>query len=102
MEEEFILFKKLKEKPVRDCLDLSRNMIGKRNGFVYFTESFRKDFENKMYKCAKMQEELDKKDEIINKAIERVEYIRQYFSEDCQADFVQILEILKDKKVIDW
>lgn len=50
----------------------------------------------------KIINELDKKDEIINKAIEQIEYIRQYFCEDCQADFIQILEILKDKNVIDW
>lgn len=49
-----------------------------------------------------LKNELDKKDKIINKAIEEVEYLRQYFSEDCQADFIGILEILKDKNVIDW
>ena len=62
MEEDFILFKKVKERPMRNCVDLSKNMRGKRNGFIFFTESFRIDFENKMYKLVKMQEELDKKD----------------------------------------
>ena len=62
------------------------------------------DENNKKLKRAikNVLKELDKKDEIINKAIEQIEYIRQYFSEDCQADFIGILEILKDKKVIDW
>lgn len=46
--------------------------------------------------------ELDKKDKIINRSIEELEYIRQYFSDECQADFIRILEILKDKNVIDW
>lgn len=46
--------------------------------------------------------ELEKKDKIINDAIIAVENLRQYFSEDLQPDFIGILEILKDKKVIDW
>lgn len=45
---------------------------------------------------------LEKKDEIINNAIIEIENLRQYFSEDLQPDFIRILEILKDKKVIDW
>ena len=45
---------------------------------------------------------LEKKDKIINNAIIEIENLRQYFSEDLQPDFIRILEILKDKKVIDW
>lgn len=48
------------------------------------------------------KEEIEKKDEIINNAIIEIENLRQYFSEDLQPDFIRILEILKDKKVIDW
>lgn len=58
--------------------------------------------ESKYNAISNVLKELNKKEEIINKAIEQIEYIRQYFSEDSQADFVLILEILKDKKVIDW
>jgi histidyl-tRNA synthetase len=50
----------------------------------------------------KLVEILLKKNEIINNAINEIENIRQYFSEDLQPDFIKILEILKDKKVIDW
>lgn len=46
--------------------------------------------------------ELEKKNKIINNAIIEIENLRQYFSEDLQPDFIGILEILKDKKVIDW
>ena len=46
--------------------------------------------------------ELEKKDKIINSAINEIENLRQYFSEDLQSDFVRILEILKDKDVKDW
>lgn len=48
------------------------------------------------------QEANKKKDKIINDAITEVENIRQYFSEDLQPEFIGVLEILKDKKVIDW
>ena len=58
--------------------------------------------ESKYNAISNVLKELNKKEEIIDKAIEQVEYIRQYFSEDSQADFILILEILKDKKVIDW
>lgn len=67
MTEDFILFKKVKERPIRNCVDLSKNMRGKRNGFIFFTESFRIDFENKMYELSKIKEELDKKDRVIQK-----------------------------------
>lgn len=46
--------------------------------------------------------ELEKKDKIINNSINEIEKIRQYFSEDLQVEFIRILEILKNKKVIDW
>ncbi len=47
-----------------------------------------------------LQKELEKKDKIINNAINEIETLRTYFSEDLQPDFIKILEILKDKKVI--
>lgn len=50
----------------------------------------------------KQQEEIEKKDKIINNSINEIEKIRQYFSEDLQVEFIRVLEILKDKKVIDW
>ena len=56
----------------------------------------------KEYDCYRWVKELDKKDKIINDAITEVENIRQYFSEDLQPAFIRVLEILKDKKVIDW
>lgn len=43
-----------------------------------------------------------KLEEIIDNAINEVEKIRQYFSEDVQVEFIRVLEILKDKNVKDW
>lgn len=50
----------------------------------------------------KRNKELEKKDKIINNTINEIEKLRQDFSEDLQPDFIRILEILKDKKVIEW
>ena len=52
--------------------------------------------------CQKYFEQGINKDKIIDDAIIEIEKLRQYFSEDLQPDFIRILEILKDKKVIDW
>lgn len=49
-----------------------------------------------------LEKKLEDKDKIINKSIEEIEIIREYFDESCQVEFIGILEILKDKKVIDW
>lgn len=64
-----------------------------------------KDRELKQRLCKEVNQvynEAEQKDKIINNAIVEIENIRQYFSEDLQPEFIGVLEILKDKKVIDW
>lgn len=57
MEEDYKLFQLIRRDPINNCVDLSKNMIGKRSGFIYFTENLRIDFENKMANQARLQEE---------------------------------------------
>lgn len=57
IEEDFRLFQLVKEEPVRSCVELSQKMRGKKNGIIYFTESFRIDYENRMYKISELQKE---------------------------------------------
>lgn len=57
MEEEFRLFHLVKKNPINNCVDLSKNMRGRRNGIFYFTESFRLDFENKMSELGRLKKE---------------------------------------------
>lgn len=57
MEEDYKLFQLIRRNPINNCVDLSKNMIGKKSGFIYFTENFRIDFENKMANQARLQEE---------------------------------------------
>ena len=63
IEEDYKLFQLVKRNPIKNCIDLSKNMIGKRNGVFYFTEFFRIDFENKMsdLERLKAEREADKK-----------------------------------------
>lgn len=57
LEDDFKLFQLVKRKPINNCIDLSKNMIGKREGVFYFTEKFRIDFENKMSNLARLEDE---------------------------------------------
>ena len=57
MEEDYRLFQLVKRNPINNCVDLSKSMRGKRNGFVYFTENFRIDFENRMYELGRLEKE---------------------------------------------
>lgn len=50
----------------------------------------------------KQQAEIEKQNSIIDNAINEVEKVRQYYDDGLQPEFIGILEILKDKKVIDW
>ena len=88
------------EKVLKEIIEMNKLLIKddpEENKTEYCKEA---EKENRAIK--NVLDKLERKDKIINKAIEQIEYIRQYFSEDCQADFIVILEILKDKKVIDW
>ena len=63
IEEDYNLFQLVKTTPINSCIDLSKNMIGKKRGVFYFTERFRIDFENKMsdFERLKAEREQDKK-----------------------------------------
>ena len=77
--------------------------VGLRND-VYGLKKFLTDTEKQIWQetIDTVLSELEKKDKIINDSIKEIEIFRQYFSEDLQPDFIRILEILKDKKVIEW
>ena len=76
IEEDYKLFQLVKRNPIKNCIDLSKNMTGKRNGLFYFTKSFRIDFENKMCDLERLKaehEEDKKKIEEIQKIAEEKE-----------------------------
>lgn len=40
IEKDYILFKLIKQKPINNCKDLSKNMIGKKKRFLLFYRKF--------------------------------------------------------------
>lgn len=80
-------------------LDIHGKYAGLSNGAVVANKA---DIDAVLSLIKEKDAELEKKDKIINSTITEIENLRQYFSEDLQPDFIRILEILKDKKVIDW
>lgn len=85
MEEDYKLFQLIRRNPINNCVDLSKNMIGKRSGFIYFTENFRIDFENKMDNQARLQEEnerLQKENETLKCSIAVANKLEELIKED--------------------
>lgn len=85
MEEDYKLFQLIRRNPINNCVDLSKNMIGKRSGFIYFTENFRIDFENKMANQARLQEEnerLQKENETLKCSIAVANKLEELIKED--------------------
>ena len=76
IEEDYKLFQLVKRNSINSCIDLSKNMIGKKRGVFYFTERFRIDFENKMsdFERLKAEREQDKK-----KIKELEEHLKKYY-----------------------
>ena len=72
MEEDYRLFQLVKRNPINNCVDLSESMRGKRNGFVYFTENFRIDFENRISKLGELEQENKKLESDLYEANNRI------------------------------
>lgn len=97
------LKKKYKHEDDLEALHLGwKEEIEKKEALIHTMQAEFERLENLEDNTDMLKEELKKKDKIINNSINEIEKIRQYFSEDLQVEFIRILEILKDKKVIDW
>lgn len=97
---DFLLFKKLKDNPVHSCVDLSKRMIGTRDGFVYFTQNFRIDFENKMSSLAAKDTEINKLNNVIDRMAEVLEECRQ---NDClYSDDIDLSEIAGSQAIKEY
>lgn len=81
---------------------LNRILIAESTTNNIGTKVYISDLRTVLNLIEKQKAEIEKKDNIINNSIIEIEKIRQYFSEDLQVEFIRILEILRDKKVIDW
>ena len=67
--------------PVRSCVDLSKSMLGKKGCFIYFTQSFRLDFENKMHQLGYLEEKIKSKERIIEAQAEHIRYLKEHIKE---------------------
>ncbi len=81
MEEDYRLFTQVKRNPINSCVDLSKNMRGKKNGIIYFTENFRMDFEKRMYKLTELEHNSISKDKIRDRQMQREFELQQEYKD---------------------
>ena len=75
----------MRKNPVNSMQDLSKKLIGTREGFIFYTTNFRNDFETKMYMLGRLEEE--------NQQLKStLEEIREYIKEELKR-----LETTNDK-----
>ena len=65
------------------------------NKLINDVKSYKGQFKRQEKQIRELQKENEEKDKKIDNAINEVENIRQYFSEDLQPEFIRVLEILK-------
>lgn len=50
----------MRRSPVNSLQDLSKKLVGTREGFIFYTSNFRNDFETKMYMLGHLKKTIDK------------------------------------------
>lgn len=109
IEDDYKLFHLVRRNPIKSCVDLSKNMIGKRNGVFYFTEFFRIDFENKMSDLERLKAEREADKKRIKELEEEMGYIicpicfpeYVYCDEDCEhcKEYIEFKSEMQSKKL---
>ena len=102
-EEEIRQYIIAKRNPISNCADLNKYFIGRHKVLpVYLTPQFEREFNSKMAKAEelkqenqKLKEQLQQKEDIINKAKEFTK--GHIFQFDGDKDFDALLEILDNK-----
>ena len=94
---------KIEKKAISQCKlllngDISLHVIDDDGGTAY-CGAVNKEYNQDLRTVLNL---VEKQNRIIDNAINEVEKVRQYFDDGLQPEFIGILEILKDKKVIDW
>ena len=92
-----------KRTPISSCVDLSKYFIGRHKVLpLYLTPQFEREFNSKMCQLEQLKEQLQQKEDIINKAKEHLELkIIRYSNETDymldETDLKEIIEILDNK-----
>ena len=99
----------MRRNPVNSLQDLSKKLIGTREGFIFYTTNFRKDFETKMYMLGHLEKENQQLNSLVNSCQQEIrklkstlEEIREYVKgfdfeclhEVCEHNLVEVLEYL--------
>lgn len=86
--------------PVNSLRDLDKRLIGTREGFIFYTTSFRKDFDTKMSMLGRLEQENKKYKEVINKAINNIDLVIELIKQQPTEDDRWILDRLNANKSI--
>ena len=100
MKEEIKEYIIAKRTPISSCVDLSKYFIGRHKVLpLYLTPQFEREFNSKMCQLEQLKEQLQQKEDIINKAIK---FVKDYKTEwtlndEVLNDMNKLLEILDNK-----
>ena len=92
-----------KRTPISSCVDLSKYFIGRHKVLpLYLTPQFEREFNSKMCQLEQLKEQLQQKENIINKAKEHLELkVIRYSNETDymldETDLKEIIQILDNK-----
>ena len=92
-----------KRTPISSCVDLSKYFIGRHKVLpLYLTPQFEREFNSKMCQLEQLKEQLQQKEDIINKAKEHLELkVIRYSNETDymldETDLKEIIQILDNK-----
>ena len=92
-----------KRTPISSCVDLSKYFIGRHKVLpVYLTPQFEREFNSKMYQLEQLKQQLQQKDEIINKAKEQLQKGITFCENDSQYAYnICVMAINREKKVLE-
>ena len=82
----------MRKNPVNSMQDLSKKLIGTREGFIFYTTNFRNDFETKMYMLGRLEEENQQLKSTLEEIREYIEDNAYQMSEDATYDLLQIID----------
>ena len=70
----------MRRNPVNSLQDLDKKLIGTREGFIFYTTNFRKDFDTKMHMLGRLEQENKDLHQELTKYKERNEKAIQYLN----------------------
>lgn len=88
-----------KRKPIETVEGLSKYLIGRISGYIYFKGPFRVDFENTISRLASLEDRCKKQQDKIKAVKIRLEYYLMgnlSFNDETQKEFEKLLKMLEE------